>query len=296
MWRNREKARAGRTSTMGQSWLENPGVFCSSYTLGGTDTFGSVLRDDENDEEEAFTGDLNDLDMGDLSGEEYESTPSIVSLIDCACSDDLLHGPVQQLDLGSDSDQELGEPIVLGRSKRSKQAERPTKIVPTGSDLSSDDDEDADEDAADGRVTAKNMVARARALDARSARDAELDVAELQEAEAAGEADDDFADADMADLDEEDDGGATGGPFELPTTEEREEEQSRGGPDLQTLQRRMRACVRVLDNFARLGAGRSRSEYTTQLIADIAGYYGYNEFLAEKLLQLFPVGEVCMCA
>jgi len=29
-----------------------------------------------------------------------------------------------------------------------------------------------------------------------------------------------------------------------------------------------------------------------QLVADIATYYGYNEFLAEKLLQLFPVSEV----
>ncbi len=29
-----------------------------------------------------------------------------------------------------------------------------------------------------------------------------------------------------------------------------------------------------------------------QLISDIASYYGYNEFLAEKLFQLFPVAEV----
>ena len=29
-----------------------------------------------------------------------------------------------------------------------------------------------------------------------------------------------------------------------------------------------------------------------QLIYDIASYYGYNEFLAEKLFQLFPVAEV----
>lgn len=38
---------------------------------------------------------------------------------------------------------------------------------------------------------------------------------------------------------------------------------------------------------------RSRSEYVQQLISDIASYYGYNEFLAEKLFQLFPVAEVC---
>jgi len=37
---------------------------------------------------------------------------------------------------------------------------------------------------------------------------------------------------------------------------------------------------------------RSRSEYVDQLILDIASYYGYNEYLAEKLFQLFPVAEV----
>ena len=37
---------------------------------------------------------------------------------------------------------------------------------------------------------------------------------------------------------------------------------------------------------------RSRSEYVQQLVSDIASYYGYNEFLAEKLFQLFPVSEV----
>lgn len=37
---------------------------------------------------------------------------------------------------------------------------------------------------------------------------------------------------------------------------------------------------------------RSRNDYMEQLVSDIATYYGYNEFLAEKLLQLFPVSEV----
>lgn len=37
---------------------------------------------------------------------------------------------------------------------------------------------------------------------------------------------------------------------------------------------------------------RSRSEYVDQLVADIASYYGYNAFLAEKLFLLFPVNEV----
>lgn len=39
-------------------------------------------------------------------------------------------------------------------------------------------------------------------------------------------------------------------------------------------------------------APRSRSEYTDQLVSDIASYYGYNNFLAEKLFHLFSVVEV----
>ena len=37
---------------------------------------------------------------------------------------------------------------------------------------------------------------------------------------------------------------------------------------------------------------RPRANYVSQVISDVAGYYGYNEFLAEKLFDMFPVGEV----
>ena len=37
---------------------------------------------------------------------------------------------------------------------------------------------------------------------------------------------------------------------------------------------------------------RPRADYVSQLVSDIASYYGYNEFLAEKLFHMFPVGEV----
>ena len=46
------------------------------------------------------------------------------------------------------------------------------------------------------------------------------------------------------------------------------------------------AAFYVLTSF------RSRSEYVQQLVSDIASYYGYNDYLAEKLFQLFPVAEV----
>lgn len=68
----------------------------------------------------------------------------------------------------------------------------------------------------------------------------------------AGADDDELADIDMADAEE---GDEEGGDV-LPNAEEREEEKQRGGPDLHTVQRRMRACVRVLGNFAKLNNGR----------------------------------------
>ncbi|EJF65985.1 NOL1/NOP2/sun family RNA met [Dichomitus squalens LYAD-421 SS1] len=231
----------------------------------------TLFHEDDEDEFVGFEGDLNDLD---LDGADED--------------DDLLRGPAQELDLGSDDEEEDELPVKL-KSKKSKQADRPLKIIPTMSDASSGESDEEEEDE-DGPITMKNIEARSRALDARAAREAELDLEELQQAELAGEEDgDDFADADM---DEEGEGGEDSEAFVLPTAEEREEEKKRGGPDVHTVQRRMRECVRVLGNFNKLAAkGRSRSEYVQQLISDIASYYGYNDFLAEKLFQLFPVAE-----
>ena len=39
-------------------------------------------------------------------------------------------------------------------------------------------------------------------------------------------------------------------------------------------------------------AYRSRAEYVSQIISDIASNYGYNEFLAERLFHLFTINEV----
>ncbi|KAK0197210.1 NOL1/NOP2/sun family RNA met [Armillaria mellea] len=195
--------------------------------------------------------------------------------------DEPLRGHVQEFQF-SDDDQE-DEPVLPVKAKKSKQSERPTKIIPTGSDKSSDSDgEESDED---GPTTMANMEARSRALDAKAAAEAELDAEELQQA-AFDEGDDDFdMDDDVDEVDEED-------KFRLPTAAEREEEKKSGGPDVHLVQRRMRECVRVLGRFKKLAEpGRSRSEYTDQLLADIASYYGYNDFLAEKLFLLFPVAE-----
>ena len=156
-------------------------------------------------------------------------------------------------------------------------------------------------------VTASNFEAMSRALDARLARDAELDAEELQLA-AQVEADDLEGAEDMdADEDEVDapDNGAV-----LLTSEERAEEKRAGGPEVHVVQKRMRQCLGILKRWKtsgakigryvfwprrgddRINSDRNRAEFVEQLILDIASYYGYNDFLAEKLFQLFPAAEV----
>ncbi|KAG6552453.1 hypothetical protein Mapa_006014 [Marchantia paleacea] len=80
--------------------------------------------------------------------------------------------------------------------------------------------------------------------------------------------------------------------FVLPTPEELEDESKRP-PDLPKIQTRIKEIVRVLGNFKQLRAeGADRGDYTKQLAADLACYYGYNDFLMAMFMQMFPVAEV----
>ncbi|KAH9997230.1 NOL1/NOP2/sun family-domain-containing protein [Russula vinacea] len=158
----------------------------------------------------------------------------------------------------------------------------------TGDTSDADTDENEDEDAP---ITASNFAARSRALDARTAREAQLDVEELQ---IAAQVDADEFDG-VEDMDDDDDEVDVPGTEDviLPTAEERAEEKRSGGPEVHVVQKRMRECVRILKRWKVSGikTGRARSEFVEQLVSDIASYYGYNDFLTEKLFQLFPVAE-----
>jgi len=75
--------------------------------------------------------------------------------------------------------------------------------------------------------------------------------------------------------------------------------------DLDQVKRRIRDTVHVLDNFAKLrapasagaagGSGQpaqiSRSDYMDRLRRDLASYYGYNDYLLGRILELFPPAE-----
>jgi ribosomal RNA methyltransferase Nop2 len=81
--------------------------------------------------------------------------------------------------------------------------------------------------------------------------------------------------------------------FELSllTLQELAEEQQ-GAPPLPKIQARIRDVVRVLSNFKVLRQPDvPRSDYVARLAADLAAYYGYNEFLLDSFLQMFPVAE-----
>ncbi|KAJ7774721.1 NOL1/NOP2/sun family RNA met [Mycena metata] len=202
------------------------------------------------------------------------------SLVGGDSDDDMLRGPAQEFDFGSDAEEDEPAPVPLLRGRKSKQSGPPPNAVPTGLDDSSESESDEEEE----RITVANMAARSRALDEQAAADAELDLADVQEA-AAGEDEDD--DVDM-EGDEDANGDIDAEPFRLPTAAEREEEKI-SMPDVHLVQRRMRECVRILGKFKRLAEpGRL---YLDQLVLDICSYYGYNEFLAEKLFHLFSVPE-----
>lgn len=77
----------------------------------------------------------------------------------------------------------------------------------------------------------------------------------------------------------------------LPTAEE-EEEMAQGPQDVTMVRTRMIEVVKVLENFKELAEeGKSRAEYVSRLLQDICEYFGYSEFLADKLFNLFSPSE-----
>ncbi|KAI9009668.1 NOL1/NOP2/sun family-domain-containing protein [Gaertneriomyces semiglobifer] len=79
--------------------------------------------------------------------------------------------------------------------------------------------------------------------------------------------------------------------FVLPSGQEIERD-AQVPEDVSLVQTRIQEIIRVLSNFKELkDPERSRSEYVDQLVKDLATYYGYNEYLCEKLFNLFPISE-----
>ncbi|KAI8940719.1 hypothetical protein NX059_001985 [Plenodomus lindquistii] len=134
--------------------------------------------------------------------------------------------------------------------------------------------DDEDEDEAQEKLTAANIAGLSRKLDMQKA---------VEEAEAQAELEEANLQTNIAGerpkiLDDEDEEGR---PLTNLVTQ-----------DIQLLRTRLNDTVRVLDDFKNLAEeGRSRTEYRAQMLKDICAYYGYSEFLADKLMNLFPARE-----
>lgn len=135
-----------------------------------------------------------------------------------------------------------------------------------------------DEDDSDGeeKLTAANIEGLSRKLDKQLEREAAEAQAELEETALQTNIRGDKPK--VLEGDDEDEGEA--------------KKKTLLAPDLQLLRNRITENIRVLEDFSNLAEeGRSRTEYTSQLIKDICAYYGYSEYLAEKLYHLFSPSE-----
>lgn len=188
-----------------------------------------------------------------------------------------------------DSDVELGD----APSDLEEEDEEPKKLGDDflGSDSSvydSDDDrrkeefvfsEDEEDSDGEARLTAANIEGLSRKLDKQLEEEAADAQAELEEAALQTNIKGDKPKVLGGDDDDDED--------DLET-----KKKTLLAPDLQLLRNRITENIRVLEDFSNLAEeGRSRAEYTTQLLKDICAYYGYSEYLAEKLFHLFRPSE-----
>jgi ribosomal RNA methyltransferase Nop2 len=78
-----------------------------------------------------------------------------------------------------------------------------------------------------------------------------------------------------------------------PPTEEEIEQEKLTGVQMSVVKDRIDQAVRVLFDFKKLGVeGIPRSRYIEVLKADLAYYFGYIPFLIDKLITIFPPGEL----
>ncbi|POS73038.1 tRNA (Cytosine-5-)-methyltransferase NCL1 [Diaporthe helianthi] len=189
-------------------------------------------------------------------------------------------------------DDEFGDSDLEGNDLSDSDDDKPAKLGADflGSDsgdsvYDSDNDrkkeefvfsEDEGDSDAEEQLTAANIEGLSRKLDKQMEEEAADAQAELEEAALQT--------------------NISGDPLKV--LEEEEEDPSAAkkrallAPDLQLLRNRITENIRVLEDFSKMAEeGRSRAEYTAQLIKDICAYYGYSEYMAEKLFHLFSPSE-----
>ncbi|KAJ1663989.1 rRNA (cytosine-C5-)-methyltransferase nop2 [Coemansia sp. RSA 1813] len=224
--------------------------------------------DDEEEEEEEEEKESESAEMVDASDGGWDNA-SLVSDSegDLEDDDDEFDSAEEMMSAPENIDAEEDAPRnaldLLGDSSASEDS-----ADGEGGGMESYDEFETDDE---GAVTFRDMEKRSKMLDSMREEDAEM--AELEQMEA---------------------GGAVEGERELFTlpTEEQVEAEKEAPLDLSQVQLRIQEIIRVLNNFTQLrDPERSRADYMEQLQRDLCYYYGYNDYLMAKLLQLFTVAE-----
>ncbi|KAF2680221.1 NOL1/NOP2/sun family putative RNA met [Lentithecium fluviatile CBS 122367] len=198
-----------------------------------------------------------------------ELSDDLEGLEDPDIADEELDGVnVTSLDaLGSASESEGLEDDDFGDSDHVMDSDEEVRRVGMWSD-------DEDDDNIEEKLTAANIEGLSRKLDMQKAIEEAEALAELEEANMQTN----IAGDKLKVLDDDEDEGR---PITNLATQ-----------DLQLLRTRINDTIRVIEDFKSMAEeGRSRTEYRAQLLKDICAYYGYSEFLADKLLGLFPARE-----
>lgn len=182
-----------------------------------------------------------------------------------------------------DDDVKVSGLDALGSASEDELVDDDDEILDSDSDVVDSDEEqqrqgmwseDEDDDEALEKLTAANIEGLSRKLDAQNMEDEADADAELQEQNMQTN-----IIGDRPKIVEDGDDSDDEAPQHL-------------APDLRLLRERINETIRVLENFASMHEkGRSRAEYTQQLLKDICQYYGYSPFLAEKLYNLFTPRE-----
>lgn len=220
-----------------------------------------MSSDDDNVEEDELESFEEDSDMmdDDFSSAKPQSKKNLLdSDSDDEGDDDSDDGPVlPSAKAFSDSNAKW--------LKQKRGAQMSSSEDEEGSD---DEDADSDEDATGFSA----MERKSKKLDAARERMKEDAEAEMKE---------------QIERDEEEGGRA----FEFPSQETLELEKTLG-VDMNIIKGRIDAVMAVLNNFKTLrDPSHNRQEYVQLLVNDLAFFYGYNHFLVEKFLQMFPPTE-----
>ncbi|KAI9268927.1 NOL1/NOP2/sun family-domain-containing protein [Phascolomyces articulosus] len=145
-----------------------------------------------------------------------------------------------------------------------------------GSDSEQEEDEEEEEEEGESDDD-DDHIAEFEGLDERKSRKIEARKARIA-AEAQAELEDAAMQTNIAE---------EGERFQLPEGEEEELT-----ADVTLVNQRIQEVVNVLNHFKTMrDPSKSRQDYVDRLMKDIAYYYGYSEFLAEKLFNLFSVSE-----